>query len=776
MSASVHSRRDVFRLGFASGAAAVTTGVAAPARAFADTAVPHRHDAPPVAVRSVRSVCGVCFWKCGIDVEIGDDGTPLHIAGSPGHPLSRGKLCPRGVGGLGFFESPNRLTRPRIRTGERGDGVFRDVSWDDAYAEIGGRLRAIIAADGPGAVAFLTHGAAETHFEHLAAAIGTPHSAHPAYDQCKAPREVGFKLTFGHTLASPEPVDIEHTDCLVLIGSHLGENMHNLQVQEMVTATTRGASLVVVDPRRSTAAEKADVWLQIRPGTDIALLLAWIHILIRDGSYDRAFVEQHTSGFDQLVEHVQRCTPAWAAAETGLAEADIEQSAALIAAAGPHLALHPGRHVVWYGNDTQRSRAMAILVAISGSWGARGGYYLPQKVTLPEAEEVYPDMPALPAMAPRRDPGYPFTTGINVDGIRQAVRSGQIKALVVAGTNLITTLPAQHETIEALQQLDLLVVIDVLPTEVTQYADVLLPAAGYLERADGLCTAANRDAFVALMQTAAPPIGDSRGEDRIAAEIGAALGLAEYWPWESAEDLARTTIEHYNRTAGAGRTVEWDTLRRDGYVVVDDRSPIYRAGHGLGDDGTGRAGAALSFPPFSGTEGDGRVRLYSTDLAEAWNTKVAAGDDPTGFEPLPTYYPPSAAPPGLLRLVYGRSPVHSFGRTQDTPVLHGRDPENTVWASPEVADAYGLADGELIELVNQDGIRQGPVRLQVTARMSSEAVYVTHGFGHNSRQLTNAYRRGVDDSALMTTYALDPLCGATAMRVNFVRLVKPNAL
>ncbi|MEZ5249366.1 MAG: molybdopterin dinucleotide binding domain-containing protein [Ilumatobacteraceae bacterium] len=93
-----------------------------------------------------------------------------------------------------------------------------------------------------------------------------------------------------------------------------------------------------------------------------------------------------------------------------------------------------------------------------------------------------------------------------------------------------------------------------------------------------------------------------------------------------------------------------------------------------------------------------------------------------------------------------------------------------------MADAYGLADGELIELVNQDGIRQGPVRLQVTARMSSEAVYVTHGFGHNSRQLTNAYRRGVDDSALMTTYALDPLCGATAMRVNFVRLVKPNAL
>ena len=125
--------------------------------------------------------------------------------------------------------------------------------------------------------------------------------------------------------------------------------------------------------------------------------------------------------------------------------------------------------------------------------------------------------------------------------------------------------------------------------------------------------------------------------------------------------------------------------------------------------------------------------------------------------------------------MYGRSPLHSFGRTQNTPVLHGNDPTNRVWASPAVADAFGLADGDLVDLVNQDGARQGPVEVMVTARMSSDAVYMVHGFGHNSRQLTKAYRRGVDDTALMTKYALDPLCGSTGMRVNFVRLVKPNA-
>ena len=126
-------------------------------------------------------------------------------------------------------------------------------------------------------------------------------------------------------------------------------------------------------------------------------------------------------------------------------------------------------------------------------------------------------------------------------------------------------------------------------------------------------------------------------------------------------------------------------------------------------------------------------------------------------------------------MVYGRSPVHSFGRTQNTPVLHGCEPENAIWASPDTAAAFGVSDGEEVEIVNQDGARQGPIRVKVTARIRDDAVYLTHGFGHNSRQLTRAYKRGADDSALMTRYAVDPLSGGTGMRVNFVRLVRPNA-
>ena len=770
-----HSRRDFLRFS-AGGAAAATVAATLPA-SEANAAKPPGARArlhPPEVARTAHTVCGVCFWKCGVTAEIGDDGELLHLRGTPGHPLSRGRLCPRGVGGIGMHEDPDRLTSPKIRRGDRGQGVFRDVSWDDALGDVGEKLREIIEKDGPGAVAFLTHGSSEAHYGHVARAIGTPHHTHPAYDQCKGPREVGFKLTFGHPLKSPEPLDIENSECVVLIGSHLGENMHNLQVQELVEARVKGAKVVVVDPRRSTAAERADVWLQIKPGTDIALLLAWTHVLIRDGLYDADFVRDHTEGFEELSQHVATCTPEWAAAETGLSAASIEESARLIGQAAPQTMIHPGRHVVWYGDDTQRSRAIAILVAITGAWGARGGYYLSAKVHLPSIHEAFPGIPAYPKSAKRRDPGWPFSIGVNVNGVRQATRDGKIKAWVVSGTNLITTLPGRGETLEALKKLEYLVVIDILPTEITRYADVLLPAASYLERPDPLVATQSRDPYVAIREQVVEPVGESLCECMVAGRLGQALGVQEYWAWTSMEQFNDAVIDAHNRLHPEEGLIDLEALQADGVQVLSTDIPIYRDGQGLGPDRSGRAGAKLSFPDFDGKVRANRVKLYSPELDLMWKSRVRKGEDPTGYEPLPTYYRPRGGPPGHVRLVYGRSPVHSFGRTQNTPVLHGREPENAVWVHPSVAVAFGVADDEYVEIVNADGVRQGPVKLKVTARMSDDAVYMTHGHGRNNRQLSRAYKDGADDSALMTRYAVDPLSGGTAMRVNFVRLVRAH--
>ncbi len=769
MSEQPHSRRDFLRLSATGAAAAAVVSLPTEASTMEAEARPRSH--PPAVARTAHTVCGVCFWKCGVTAELGEQGELLHLRGTPGHPLSRGRLCPRGVGGIGMHTDSDRLRSPKIRRGERGEGVFHDVSWDEAMDEVGARLKRIVEKEGPGAVAFLTHGSGDAHYGHLARALGTPHHTHPAYDQCKGPREVGFKLTFGHALKSPEPLDIENSECVVLIGSHLGENMHNLQVQELVEARVRGAKVIVVDPRRSTAAERADAWLQIRPGTDTALLLAWMHVLIRDGLYDHHFVRDHTEGFGELRAHVATTTPEWAAAETGLSARQIEETARMIGRAAPHAVIHPGRHVVWYGDDTQRSRAVAILVAITGSWGARGGYYLPTKAHLPSIHQAFPTLPPYPKHAKRRDPGYPFSIGVNVNGVRQATRDGKIKAWVVSGTNLITTLPGRGETLEALKKLEFLVVIDILPTEITRYADVLLPSAAYLERPDPLVATQARDPYVALREQVAEPVGESLCECNVAALLGKAAGLEHFWAWTSMEQFNDAVIDGHNRLHPEEGLIDAEQLAREGVVVLNTDTPIYRSGQGLGD-GSVRAGAELSFPDFDGKVRGGRVKLYSPDLDRVYKDKVRKGEDPTGYEPLPTFYRPRGGPPGHVRLLYGRSPVHSFARTQNTPVLHGREPENAVWTHPTTAVAFGVEQDEYVEIVNAEGVRQGPVRLKVTARMRPDAVYITHGHGRNNRQLSRAWKDGADDSALMTRYAVDPLCGGTAMRVNFVRLVR----
>lgn len=237
---------------------------------------------------------------------------------------------------------------------------------------------------GPESFALIKHGAPGTHFEHLFLSYGSDTIAEPAYAQCRGPRDDGFKLTFGTAVGSPEPTDIRDAGCLVLIGSHIGENMHNSQVQEVSDAIDKGITIITVDPRLSTIANKSKYWLPIRPSTDIALLLAWMHVLIYEDLYDKEYVSKYTVGFDKLKDHVRNFTPEWAYTITDIKPKAIRDTAIEMANAAPATIVHPGRHVTWYGDDTQRSRAIAILNALLGSWGRRGGFYFKDKANIPD--------------------------------------------------------------------------------------------------------------------------------------------------------------------------------------------------------------------------------------------------------------------------------------------------------------------------------------------------------------------------------------------------------
>ena len=486
-----------------------------------------------MGIRQIPTFCDICFWKCGAIAYV-RDGELWKIEGNPQDPLSRGRLCPRGTAGIGAHFDPDRLRAPLIRTRERGEEIWKTVTWDEALDYIAQRLQKLKAEHGPESLALFSHGIGGTFIRHLVKAYGSPNIAAPSFAQCRGPRDVGFRLTFGDDVGSPERTDIENAQCLVLIGSHLGENMHNTQAQEFANAVGRGASIIVADPRFSVAASKAKFYLPVKPGTDLALLLAWMNVIVGENLYDADYVAKYGFGFDQFSAALRSFTPEWAYPETGIEPEVIRATAREMARYRPATLIHPGRHTNWYGDDAQRSRSIALLNALMGSWGRKGGFYMPSSMEL----AAYPRPPyPKPARPPADNPGrkFPFAHEAISTGLREATITGTpypVKAWMVYATNLLNALPNQAETIRAIQQLDLLVVVDVIPSEIAGWADVVLPESVYLERYDDLNPELFKQPFIALRQPVVDAPHDQKPNWWIAKKLAEKLGLGSFFPWK----------------------------------------------------------------------------------------------------------------------------------------------------------------------------------------------------------------------------------------------------
>jgi len=714
-------RRTFLAGSMAAAAAALVSGCSRPLQNVAG--------AP--ARRRVPTYCEVCFWKCGAFAHVVGDEV-VFLEGNPATPINNGRLCARGNAGVGFLNDPDRLRCPMRRTGPRGSGKFEEISWDEANAEIAAKLQEIAGVHGPEAVALFFHGSAGKYFTHLLKAYGSPNFAQPSYAQCRGPRDEGYRLTFGTGLGSPEPTDIENARFILLIGSHLGENMHLLQAQEFSEAVARGAHVAVADPRFSVAASKARWWLPVRPGSDQALLLALIHVVLEEGLYDREFVERHAIGLEELRAGVKDKDPEWAEFRTDIRAATIREVAREMAKAKPAVLIHPGRHATWYGNDVQRARAMAILTALMGAWGREGGILVPHamKVAKVGPMPAYPESNRPPADGAGTK--FPFATDGIASEMREATRTGDpypVKAWIVSGTNLIKTLPNTAETLEAIAKLDLLVSVDILPSEIVAHSDYVLPECTYLERWDAFNNPAFKRPFVAVRAPAVDPRFDTRSAWDIALGLGQAMGLGAHFPFATQEDELR------EQAKASG--LDWDALLRDGAIVARE------------------TGGTTESPVFDTPSG--KIELFSRQLLDA------------GFDPVPLFYETPPPPDGFARLIYGRAPMHSFGRTQNNRYLSELMAENAAWIAPGLAERWGVRDGQKVVLENQDGATTTAVRVRVTERIREDAVYMVNGFGHHAPGMRRADERGAADSDLITRYEVDPHMGGTGMRVNFVR-------
>ncbi|PKL83609.1 MAG: nitrate reductase [Ignavibacteriae bacterium HGW-Ignavibacteriae-3] len=683
-------------------------------------------------IQTIPTYCDICFWKCGAIAYL-KDGELWKVEGHPKDPLSKGRLCPRGTGGVGAVKDPDRLRSPLIRTRERGDEVWKEVTWEEALDYIADKMKIIKSRYGPESLASFSHGIGGNFIKHTLKAYGAINFAAPSFAQCRGPRDVGFELTFGESIGSPERTDIENSKCLVLIGSHLGENMHNSQAQEFAKAVGNNASIIVVDPRFSVAASKAKYYLPIKPGTDLALLLAWMNVIVSEKLYDIDYVTSYGFGFEQFAAEISNFTPEWAYPETGIDPELIRLTAREMTMYKPATLVHPGRHTTWYGDDAQRSRAIALLNALLGSWGRKGGFFYPVSFSLPGYP--YPPYP-VPTKEKLDNPGkkYPFASEELTTGIREATISGSpypIKGWFVYATNLMQALPNEEETIRAIQNLDLMVVVDVIPSEIAGYADVVLPESVYLERYDDLHMSSFKEPFVGIRQPVIESPSDQKPNWWIAKKLAEKLGLGNYYPWNHIED-------YLNHRLNAGG-LSLSQLKKEG-IILGQKRPIYF-----------EEGIQPEFFTASG-----KIEFYSIQLQQA------------GFDAVPKYTRPQQPPGGYYRLLFGRSPVHSFSRTQSNRILMDMMDENEVWVNQDVAKKWGLKNSQIVRLKNQDGIVSNKIKVKVTERIRTDCVYMIHGFGHKSKMLKGAFGRGASDSGLITKYAVDPLMGGTGMNVNFV--------
>jgi thiosulfate reductase/polysulfide reductase chain A len=711
------------------GVAIVGSGIGDIRRAEAGGSVGHLPGS--YADKIVPTLCEMCVWRCGVRAKV-IDGVIEKLEGNPDHPHSEGYLCARGQAGLMMTYDEDRVLDPLMRVGERGSGRFRKVSWDEALDYVADKMLKIKENFGPEAMIFSsTHNLSQPLFENLLYGYGSPNYG-TQRSLCFNAMVTAHLLTYG----IEEPARrYDGMNYIILTGRNLFGGISTSETRALMQRIAAGAHVVYLDPRFSETAAKAAEWLPIKPGTDSAFILALIHVMIRDELYDKWFVSQYTVGFDELAEGVQEYTPAWAAKITEIPEATIYRIAHEFAENRPNAFAHPGWRTSNFINSFHTERAIAILNALQGLCPQQG-------------DCMFVSEPAVPLGKPPQ-PGYPPIRAARLDGVpwkykfvppklgvfqelRDAILTGepyQAHGWFIARQNPMMSLPERQKTRAAFQKLGLVVVMDIIMNDSAWYADVVLPEATYLERYDPLHAVGRR---VFLRQPVIEPRGQSRSALWIYKQLGERLGLGDYFQYEDEEDYLRQQLKPWTEQLG----VTLDQLKQTGYFEVPD-----------GYEG----------PTYRWDTPSGKVELASETLRNA------------GYDAIPRWYDPPEPGENEFYLLTGKVGQHTQFATQNNAYLHEVRPTNQLWMHPSKAAERGIANGDRVRVTSPAGSVE--IEVWLTEGIRPDCVYLTPGFGHESRGLRKAFGRGASDSDLHLTFT-DPISGGQALTQTFVTVEK----
>jgi thiosulfate reductase / polysulfide reductase chain A len=706
----------------------------------------------PGELQVIPSTCSECSVHCGSLIHV-RDGVIEDIKPNPAHPLSKGAFCIKGLKGpTGLTYSEQRLLYPLRRVGERGEGKWQRISWDEALDRAADRYAAVCEQYGPLALigacnnVYFGRGIAVVM---LLRSLGSPNWM-INQDLCGGCRAVSLRST-GLDITRGE--DIDNARCALVVG----RNSYDADPIEWIALKNlkkRGGQIVVIDPKRIPAVGLADLWLRPRPGTDAAIALAMIHVMIEEGLYDREFVERATHGFGELAARAHDFAPQLAETLTGVPAADIV-AATRIYARGPSTFVS-GHGIDAFSAGVQTFRAFHCLVAISGNVDRLGGNRRVKKPKgfLDNLNVVHDPKFRLPREIEEQTLGadkFPLWAGPrgwqtachNPTAI-DAILTGKpypVRAMYLSGANIVVTYPNTPKTVEALRALDFLMVASDTMTPTAELADIVVPKTTALEEDEIRLQPGGP--LITMTQAVVPPRGEARNDFQIARGLlekmqarGAAF--ANFLPWRNQDEFITFLL------GDSGVTLE--TLRRDGYATY----PYTLEDH-------------AKFPSPTG-----KIELYSEAIAAI------------GVDPLPNFVAPAREAAAaevksqfpLTLLTGDRERTYHHSRFRDQPWAKKISPDPRLLIHPQTARAMAVADNQWVRIETAQGRGSCKAKIKITENAPEGVVSTGMGWWRPGSMVPGSGAFDVNINAAMTYDGpWDPISGSVDSRGMLCRIV-----
>jgi assimilatory nitrate reductase catalytic subunit len=673
-------------------------------------------DAATAAERLVPTHCCFCGVQCGMFLKV-KDGQVVGVEARD-YPHNLGSLCPKGIVAYQQAGHPERLRYPMIRRGGKG-GRLERASWDEALGHVVRRWKELQAAHGPESIAVYSGSSMTNEKCYIAGkfgriALGTPHVDYNGR-LCMSSAGAAYAKAFGLDRAPLPMTDIPLAKCILIVGSNVAECFPIL-TSWIWRARDRGAKLIVVDPRETATARTADLWLPVKPGTDVALLDAMLRYIIHQGLVDERYVRARTVGWEEVRAAVEPFTPEHAERICGVPAARILAAGRLYGESAPSLVMHARgiEHSTHGVNNCLACINLALArgqvgvpgggtMMITGQGNGQGGREMGQKATqLPGYRHIdhADDREAVARVwgvdaAEIPGPGAAATEMVGL------MNAGRIKSCLVLCSNLMVSLPDNRVVARALDRLDPLVVIDFFLSETAERADVVLPGTVWCED-EGTTT--NLEGRVIKINRAAEPPGEARRDWEILCDLARRLGRGKYFPYQSVreifDELRRATAGAVADYAG----ITWEKIDAQGGVFWPCPTPDHPGSPRLFTE-------RFSHP-------DGKARMVATP-----------------------YTPPAEEPGGgfPLRLTTGRVVYHYLSGTQTRRLafLNDQAPEPWVEVHPIAAGRLRIASGERVRVRTPRGAME--LKALVTPNIRPDTLFIPFHYGHEHavNQLTS---------------------------------------